>query len=131
MPTKIILCADCGCEVIVTYKDGRTKRCKEHQKIRAKKLQEEWQDKHGHEYIGHIPIPVQEGRKRTYLRRAVDSVQDIEYCKANWNSVKGCLNCIIKDCLQPTDNDSFLPWEDEGFYEDDIKIDIELKRSIG
>ena len=116
MKTKTIICADCGTEVVVKKLNSRTKRCKKCQD----KVNKDYQVSYHKEYLQGASFPVKEGRKRTYLRRGLDSIDDLEYCKNNFDKVEGCLTCVIAECLQLIDNDSFLPWEQEGFYEDHI-----------
>jgi hypothetical protein len=47
METKIIYCIDCNCEVVIKKRDGRTKRCKEHQD----KYNAEYQNSYQKEYF--------------------------------------------------------------------------------
>lgn len=130
MELKTIICIDCGCEVKVKKKDGRTKRCKEHQDKYNKKIQKEYQKDYHRKYVTGAQ-PKKQGQKRTYQQRSVQSLDDLEYCKNNWNKVSGCLNCICSDCIQQIENDTILPWENDGFYKDDEKIEYEIERSIG
>lgn len=129
MEYKTIICIDCGCEVKVKKMDGRTKRCKEHQD----KFRKEYQNNYQKDYfqLYRRKTAKESGRQRIYKRRYINSEEDIEYCKNNWYKVKGCLECKCEECIQPTDNDSYLPWENEGFYKDDEKIDYVVERSIG
>ena len=113
MKTKTIICIGCSKEAVVKKSNSRTKRCKECQG----KVNKEYQVSYHKEYLQGASFPVKEGRKRTYLSRGLDSIEDLEYCKNNFDKVGGCLNCIIAECLQPIDSDSFLPWEQEGFTE--------------
>jgi hypothetical protein len=61
--------------------------------------------------------------KRKYIKRKLkkngrEYTKETEYCKNNWNTVEGCLNCICVECIQE-EGDKMLPWEKEGFYEED------------
>jgi hypothetical protein len=121
MTTKIIQCIDCGCDVEIKQSDYRTKRCVEHNKEYKKKYQNKYQTEYYYKY--RRAKASEDNRPRVYKKRNVGSLDEMEYCKNNWNSVSGCLNCIAPECLQEEDNDTMLPWENEGFYADDIKID--------
>jgi hypothetical protein len=129
MGFKSIYCVDCGCEVIVKKMDGRTKRCKEHQD----KFNKEYQNNYQKDYfqLYRRVLAKEDGRQRTYKRKYISSDEDIKYCKNNWDKIDGCLNCKCTECIQPTSNDDFLPWEQEGFYKDDERIDYKIERSIG
>jgi len=123
--TKTIICKDCNTEVVIKKLDGRTIRCKKCQD----KFNHNYQNNYQKEYFQkYRRVKAQDDKRpRTYKRRYIDSLDDVEYCKQNWQTVEGCLNCKCKECLQPVDNDSFLPWEKEGFYRDDKKIENKLE----
>ena len=129
--TKIIYCIDCGCEVRINKMNGRTKRCEKHQDEFNKQYQNNYQKEYFQLY--RRVTAKEDRRQRTYKRRYIDSIEDVEYCKNNWNTVdgSGCRNCVLDDCIQPTSNDDFLPWENEGFYRDDERIEFyEPERTI-
>ena len=121
MNTKIINCIDCGCDVVITKYDGRTKRCKEHQTKFYKENQRKYHKNYPRK--NRPKRPESTTGKRTYIRQNISQTSDIEYCHSNWEKVDGCLNCICKECIQPEDYDKMLPWENEGFYTDDKTID--------
>jgi hypothetical protein len=84
----------------------------------------------------------QEGRhlnenKRSYRRTVLKNKpreyadEFINYCRKNWDKIEGCLNCICPECIQQTENDTVLPWEDEGFYAKESNIDNSLERYLG
>jgi len=56
--------------------------------------------------------------KRSYFRKGMNSLSDADYCKKNYNTISGCLECPVKTCLQPEGADEFLIWEQEGFNEE-------------
>jgi hypothetical protein len=77
-----------------------------------------------------VQVPREKNGKRQYIRQNIKDTNDLEYCKNNWNKIDGCLNCQCRECIQPDDYDKFLPWENEGFYIDDERIEYEIERSI-
>jgi hypothetical protein len=112
MEQKTIICIDCGCKVIVKKFDGRTKRCEEHQKEFYKNNQKLYHKTYVH-------VPRDKDKKRYYIRKD-NIIDDIEYCRNNWDKIEGCLNCICEKCIQPDEYDKFLIWEKEDqFYEED------------
>jgi hypothetical protein len=113
-----IKCKDCPEEMVVPKTKANKKRCDKCNKIHSKTYQREYRKTYDKVYRG---VLANKPVRRKYLKKKAESIDEVEYCKQNWNSVEGCLNCPIKECLQPIDNDSFLPWEDEGFYEDDYE----------
>jgi hypothetical protein len=116
MKTKIIICKDCGCEMEVTSRTANRKRCNDCNKLYYKNYQKEYQ----RTYVWVHEKRTKNTIKRTYSKRTTNSIDEVEYCKNNWNSIEGCLNCPCADCIQQIENDTLLPWENEGFYEEGI-----------
>lgn len=121
---KTIICQRCGNKVEV--KNRRRKLCDTCQPLNLDDYQKSYQK--SYRELRKIE-PKTEGAKRTYIRTKLKNKAYIrksdeysEYCRLNFNTVSGCLNCIIPECIQETTNDTMLPWESEGFYEDEYNL---------
>lgn len=118
LPLKITHCKICNTE-ITTKRIGRRLYC---DACRAK-INLEYQTAYQKAYKanGHH----KKENKRHYMRNGVGELEYLNYCKNNFDKVDGCLNCICPDCLEPEKSDDFLPWEQEGFNENNyIETDL-------
>lgn len=134
MEFKTIICQNenCGKEVIIKKNDFKTMYCPECNKQYKKEYHRIYNK--NYKAIGNHKRENRRHYTRTKLKnisKQFDINEYTEYCKNNWSTVEGCLNCICPECIQPDKSDDFLPWENEGFYEDDKKIDYTVERSIG
>jgi hypothetical protein len=123
---KTIICQRCGKRVEV--KNRRRRLCDNCQPLNLDDYQKSYQK--SYRELRKVN-PKTDEVKRPYVRKVLKNKPYIrkideysEYCRLNWNTVEGCLNCIIPECIQETSNDSMLPWESEGFYESEYQNNI-------
>lgn len=118
MGFKTIICknGNCGKEIKVK-RIGRRKYCDECQSAINLKYQTAYQK--AYRESGNI----NREDKRHYTRKGESNSEYLDYCKKNFNTPdgSGCRNCICPECIEPEKSDEFLPWEQEGFYEDNFK----------
>ena len=107
----------CKCGKAIPKLGPRTEYCQEC----LKKHKKEYTKNYNNAYRSQKLHLRTEG-KRQYIKKKIKKYNKAgiynEYCRQNYNTVEGCLNCICPECIQPTDNDSFLIWEKEGFKEE-------------
>ena len=118
MKQKTIICQRCKKEVEVSNR--RRRLCDICQILNFDSYQKEYQKEY--RKLKKNTNKIKRSYTRTVLKNKPlikNNDEYVEYCKNNWDKIKGCVNCLCPECLQPISNDSFLPWEQEGFYEEE------------